>query len=290
MPRRLSRRLHQPHGVTALACTGRTIPGGRNAPPRPPAPLRGVVRAQRRRRQAMPATGTTAAPLAPARRAPGVAPHPWHPERAWLEAPSGRAARRFSARATPLGGRRAPGRCAGAGVASAPGPGCGRSPHPPLSAPGGLCRGVRLARRAVPLRACTTVTARLAGRSVVRFLHPGRCPGPRPRPIAGGAPLPQARGDTGPPLDPPTERLRRAEACTPARPRAVPLRAAACRGRGAACRAPLAPRPAACLAGRPVVRFWHPGQCPGPRGRCGSAASTPLASLRAAARPAAPGV
>jgi hypothetical protein len=51
-------------------------------------------------------------------------------------------------------------------------------------------------------------------------------------------------------LDPPTERLRRAEACT---------------GRGAACRAPMAPRPAACLAGRPIVRLWHDGRCPGPR-------------------------
>jgi hypothetical protein len=84
----------------------------------------------------MPATGTTAAPLALARRAPGVAPHPWHPERAWLEAPSGRAARRFSARATPLGGRRAPGRCGAAGgrATARPGIACGRSPRPPQRA------------------------------------------------------------------------------------------------------------------------------------------------------------
>ena len=67
--------------------------------------------------------------------------------------------------------------------------------------------------------------------------------GPR-SPIAGDAPPPQARklGGTGPPLDPPTERLRRAAACTPARPGAVPSDPAARRGRSAACGAPMAPR------------------------------------------------
>ena len=48
------------------------MPGGRNAPPRPPAPLRGVVRALRPRRGAMPATASQPAPLRTlARRAPG---------------------------------------------------------------------------------------------------------------------------------------------------------------------------------------------------------------------------
>jgi hypothetical protein len=243
--------------------------GGAKRPPETPRPpagggARAAASARSHARHGQPAR----AAQNPGAQSARVAAQAGRPERAWLAARCGRAARRFSARATPLGGRRAPGRCAVAGGAFAPGPGCGRSPRPPSRA-GWLVPGARLARRLPQLRACTPFTARLAGRSVVRswqhVLASARAPGP----IAGGGGRhrKQARkqGGTGPPLDPPTERLRRAAACTPARPNSGLQIPAARRGRSAACGAPMAPRPAACLAGRSVVRFWQCGRCFGPR-------------------------
>ena len=243
--------------------------GGAKRPPETPRPpagggARAAASARSHARHGQPAR----AAQNPGAQSARVAAQAGRPERAWLAARCGRAARRFSARATPLGGRRAPGRCAVAGGAFAPGPGCGRSPRPPSRA-GWLVPGARLARRLPQLRACTAFTARLAGRSVVQswqhVLASARAPGP----IAGGGGRhrKQARkqGGTGPPLDPPTERLRRAAACTPARPNSGLQIPAARRGRSAACGAPMAPRPAACLAGRSVVRFWQCGRCFGPR-------------------------
>ena len=162
----------------------------------------------------------------------------------------------------------------------------------PPTARGPAGAGARLARRAVPLRACTAAGARLAGRSSVRFWHPGRCFGPRPSPDRRRRPHLRKQASKGglvPPWTPQPSAYGARQRCTPAQPGPVPHG--------------LQPAGAGVL---PAARRWHRGRCPscGPLVRPGlacrpvprparpwpSSASTPLASLRAAARPAAPGV
>jgi hypothetical protein len=241
--------------VTAVACTAWSLAGGASPPPSPPPPCgRGSAR-----------RGTCGRPCP--LRAPRPRRSPWRGRRArgrtatgapyarMASTPPGRAGAPLPRAAPGLGGRRAPGRCAGAGVAFAPGPGCGRSPWPP--------RGAR--------KAGAGATARTPGRCGSRW-HRGRCPscGPfarsgfAPRPVPRPAPRPDRRrrptsaskaskGDwspLGPPNRAPTARGKVHSGPT----RAGAIRAAACRGRGAACRAPLAPRPVPVL--RAVRSAW----------------------------------
>ena len=192
--------------VTSLACTAWSLTWG-GYPPDPPPPS-GRRTARATSAWAMPATGTTAAPLALARRAPGVAPQPWHPRRAWLQHRPGALTPRHHERGVPpawgavvrpgpavlLAGTRSacpgktwpgspppppaaqqpvPGRSRGGGGshdAAAPeaSKARGTPPGPPAT------RGVASAYR------CTAARAHLAGR-------PTAFPAPRPGPSPGAA-------------------------------------------------------------------------------------------------------
>ncbi len=289
--RRLSRRLHKAAGLSRRShAPPGVLPGGLRRPRAPRPPAAGGPRA------AAPAAGHARyghpgrAARPGAEDAPGVAPQPGHPTRAWLQHRPGAPARHSRAPPPAWGAVVRPAAAPGLASRSLLAPAAAGRRGPP-AARARPVRGPRLARRAGAARAGTAAGARLAGRSLDLVLHLGQCLGPRPGPIAGGARPPQARQarGTGPPLDPPTERLRRAARCTPAQPGPVPsgLRPA---GAGVLPAAHRWPR-GQCLSCGPFVRpGLAPLSVPRPARPWLATASTPLASLRAAARPAAPGV
>ena len=289
--RRLSRRLHKAAGLSRRShAPPGVLPGG-DAPRTPRPPAAGGPRA-RRRCEAMRATGTPAAPLTLARKTRQGS----HRTRGTLRAHGFNPAQ-ARRRATPARRPRPGGpSCARplrrrwrARIQRALAPAAAGRRGPPWRVQG-LCGGHGSHAGAGAARAGTPAGARLAGR-------PGTCSGMPAsastrvlRPIAGGAPPPPAsKGGLVPPWTPQPSAYGARQRCTPAQPGPVPHG--------------LQPAGAGVL---PAARRWHRGRCPscGPLVRPGfaprpvprparpwpSSASTPLASLRAAARPAAPGV
>ena len=129
-----------PRPVTAVAWRLQPCRGGK-APPRPPAPLRGAVRALR--------AGARPCPLRPAgprrsgwraERQPSP-PQAGRPTRAWPPAPNRRAAALILRGAAPLGGFHAPPACARAGAAAScrGWPGRGRRRRTPQGKQSGGC-------------------------------------------------------------------------------------------------------------------------------------------------------
>ena len=183
----------KPRPVTAVACTAWSLAGGRCPPRDPPPPCgRGSARSTPVRGHARYGhPGRAARPGAKSARGRTAAAAPYARMAA---TPSRRAGAPLPRAAPGLGGRRAPGRCAGAGVAFAPGPGCGRSPRPPRSArqagagaaarTPGRCRSRQPAAHGRPAGRCP---------SCGPFVRPGLPRGPCLGPRAPGRRRPQPR-------------------------------------------------------------------------------------------------
>jgi hypothetical protein len=186
---RLSRRVHTAASVSRrLPPSAWSLAGGQA--PRDPPPPCGRRTARRGTARGHARYGHPGRAAHPGVSAPGVAPQPGHPTRAWLQPRPGALTPRHHERGVPPAWGAVVRPAAAPGLASrsllAPAAAGRRGPPEAAWRP---VRGPRLARRAGAARAGTVACARLAGRSFVLFWHPGRRLGPR----APGGRRPQPR-------------------------------------------------------------------------------------------------